>query len=108
MADQTIQVHSAGAVEYTFPATVTETNGKDISVDTVTMCLGTYNTPGTFVAPDVISRPTTSSVVVQLLVGGNSHAGNPYTPAAGVYWMWVFLTDTPEQVPRRGARITIT
>jgi hypothetical protein len=108
MADQTIQVFSAGAAEFTWTTTISETTGKDISGDAVTVCLGTYTVPGLFVTPDVISRPTVSTAVVQLLVGGNGHAGTPYKPSAGTYWVWVFLPDSPEQVPRRGARIIIS
>jgi hypothetical protein len=41
-------------------------------------------------------------VVVQMLIGGS------YRPTAGAYWLWVYLPDTPEHVPRRGARIVIS
>jgi hypothetical protein len=102
MATQQIQVYSAAAIEYTWPTTITEKNGKDISGDTVTVSLGTSQTPGRFVAPDVVTRPTPSTVVVQMLIGGS------YRPTAGAYWLWVYLPDTPEHVPRRGARIVIS
>lgn len=108
LAVQTIAVYSADAAEYTWTTTITELTGKDISGDTVQICLGSDVEPGTFVAPDRISRPTSSSVVVQLLVGGNGNAGTPYQPIAGKYYVWVFLSDTPEQVPRRAGEVVIT
>ncbi len=89
----------AGAVEYTWPLTVTEATGKDISGDTVLVSLGTYAEPGTWAAPDVITRPTPSSVVVQKLID------NTVTP--GIHWLWIVISDSPERVPRRGDRVTV-
>lgn len=124
---QTIAVHSAAAVEYTWPTVITELSGENITADAVVMCLGSFTTPGTFVAPDVKTTGTTTvgefvadgcacgcatidlpdstvlyQVTVKLLIGAS------LSPAAGNYWVWTKLTDTPESVPRVGAKITIT
>lgn len=95
---QTIAV-SNGATEYTWPVTVTETTGKDISGDTVQVSLGTYGAPGTWTS-GVLTRPTASSATVKLLVT------NTVTP--GTYYVWVKVSDSPEIVPRRAHRVTVT
>lgn len=99
---QTIAVHSAAAVEYTLPLTITETSGKDISAATIRMSLGTYTAPGTWVAPDVDTSPTPASRTVQLLIGTDP------TLLAGDYYVWTVITDAPEVVPRRHDKLTIT
>lgn len=98
ISTQTIAV-SLGAVEYTWPVTITETNGKNITGDTVQISLGTYDAPGTWQA-GVVQRPGNSTAVIQLLINN--------TVAAGSYWVWVKVTDSPEIVPRRCQRITVT
>jgi hypothetical protein len=87
--------------EYTYPTTLTEKNGKDISADAVVIGLSNvFDVPPTvWTTPDVVTRPSTSAVTVQKLI-------NSSTPA-GVYWIWVKVTDLPEQPPRQGARITV-
>lgn len=90
---------TAGAIEYTWDTTITASD--DISSDTVTMCLGGYDEPSTFIVPDVITHPTPTTAVVKLLVGGD------FVPASGTYWLWVKVTDSPEVIPRRGSRVTI-
>lgn len=96
---------SDGAEEYTFPVTITETTGKDISADSIVVALGTATSAGgTWFAPDVLTRPTVSTAVVQVLIGGSSGR----VPAAGNYFLWWKVTDTPEIVPRRSPlKITI-
>lgn len=94
---QTIRV-SDGAVEYSWPMTITATDGDDITADTVQVSLGTYSDPATWVTP-VITRPTPSSATVKLLIDD--------TTPVGTYWLWCKVSDSPEVVPRRGARIHI-
>jgi hypothetical protein len=69
---QTIDTRAAvGGVEYTWPLTITETTGKDISGDTVLLSLGTSSAPGTWQAPDRDPAQTVKAQrVVQLLIGG--------------------------------------
>jgi hypothetical protein len=98
---QTIAL-SAGAVEYTHPLTITETTGKDISGATIRMSLGTYTTPGDWSTPDTDTSPTPASRTVSLLIGDTRQ------PEAGDYWLWTIITDTPEIVPRRHDKLTIT
>jgi hypothetical protein len=99
--DQTVRV-STGAAEYCYPRTITETLGKNITADTVSVSLGTYDAPGTWVAPDVITRPTTSSAVVQMMINTIPD------PTRQHYWVWTKVSDSPEVVPRRSpGRITI-
>lgn len=95
---QTVNV-TAGATEYTWPLTLTEVNGVDISADTVQISLGSYDQPGDWTAP-VADHPTTSSVTVKLLIDDSVDVGE--------YWVWVKITDSPEIVPRRGDRVTVT
>jgi hypothetical protein len=110
VTDQVIDVYGAGAVEFSFPRTITETSGEDISADPVLVSLGSWTEPGGWVTPDRITRGTTDVggitqhwVVVQLLIGGD------LKPAADNYWLWTKITDSPETVPRRtSGRITIT
>ena len=79
---QTINV-TAGAVEYTYPLTITETTGKDISADAIQLSLGTDTAVGTWYAPDTDpTQAVTYQRVVQLLVGGS------FVPAVGTYWLW--------------------
>lgn len=89
---------SIGAVEYTWPFTITETTGKDISGDAAQISLGTYAAPGPWVT-GVVTRPTPASVVVKLLVSG---------VAPGTYYVWGRVTDSPEVVPRRGHCVVVT
>lgn len=93
---------SAGAIEYTRPLTITETTGKDISSATVVLSLGTYDEPGDWLTPDTDTAPSTSSRTVQLLIGDD------LKPAEGSYWLWSKVGDTPEVIPRRHDKITIS
>lgn len=92
---------TAGATEYTWPVTITETNGADISGGLVQIALGSYTDPGPWRIPDVITRPTPSSATVKMLLGNGA-------PTAGTYYVWVRVTDTPEVVPRRAHRVEVT
>lgn len=98
MTSQKIDV-SNGATEYTWPVTITETTGKDISTDTIQISLGTANTPGTWTT-GVLTRPAASSATVKLLVT------NSVTP--GTYYVWVKVADSPEIIPRKAHRVTVT
>lgn len=93
---------SLGATEYTWPLTITDVNGKDISAATIELSLGSSIAPGTWSTPDVDPAQTVKSQrVVQLLVGGS------FKPPAGSYWLWSRVTDTPEIAPRRQIQILI-
>lgn len=93
-----------GAVEYTWPLTISETTGKNIAADVIVLSLGTESTPGTWRSPDVDPAQTDHSQrVVQMLVGGTGFVG-----LAGTYFLWSKVTDTPEVVPRRHGRVVIT
>lgn len=96
---QTILVSDpAGAVEYTWPTTITADH--DISADTVQVSLGSYSEPASWVTPDVDDAQTdVNTRVVQKLV---TSAVNP-----GTYYLWVRLTDNPEVVPRRGHKLVV-
>lgn len=98
--NQTISI-SAGAVEYTYPLTITETTGKDISHATIQLSLGSYTAPGTWQTPDTDTTPVVSQRVVQMLVG------DTLKPPPGDYFLWSRVTDTPEIAPRQHDRITI-
>jgi hypothetical protein len=96
---QTVLV-SQGAVEYSWPVTVRETTGDDISADPVRLSLGTYTEPGTWVIPAVDEPQTdTSTRVAQMLIDA--------TVPPGTYHLWVRVTDTPEVVPRRAHKIVV-
>ena len=99
---QTIAVHSAAAIEYTHPLTITESTGKDITGATVKVSLGTYQAPGDWLTPDTDTHPTDAQRTVQLLIGDS------LKPEAGDYWLWTQVGDSPEVVPRRHDKITVT
>jgi hypothetical protein len=92
---QTINLTSEGA-EYTLPVTITEVLLKDISGDTVVMCLAGYDppTPDKYGPPAVTFRPGVNSVVVQALVTDPAMIGSDF-------WPWVKITDDPEAPARR-------
>lgn len=89
---------SLGAAEYTQPVTITESNGANISGDSVQISLGSYNAPGAWVN-GVLTRPSISSATIKMLVD------NSVSP--GVYYVWVKVTDTPEIAPRRALRVEV-
>jgi hypothetical protein len=95
---------STGGTKY-LSAVVTETTGKTITSDTFQVALTLEGAnPVTWQSPDVTQTVTTSSVRVKLLVG----ATGTLNPAAGAYYLWVKVTDTPEIEPIRiDERITI-
>jgi len=84
---------TAGAVEYTWPWTGTETTGKDITASTVELSLGTYSEPGDWLEPDVMVRSNVWSVTAQILVDDS------YLP--GTYYLWRSIHDAPEVLPKR-------
>lgn len=90
---------SGGAAEYTWPATVTETGGKDISGDAVQISLGTWDAPGVWKTA-VLDHPTPSTVTAKTLIDSS------VTP--GVYFVRVKITDAPESVPRRVLAVRVT
>lgn len=101
MARTQVIAVSLGAIEYTWPLTITEASGKDISSVTVELSLGSQTQPGVWKSPDVDTQDGTSTRTVQLLVG----AASVLTP--GDYWLWSKITDFPEVAPRRHEMITI-
>jgi hypothetical protein len=100
---QTIDVRAAsGGVEYTWPLTITETTGKDISGDLIQLSLGRPTHPGTWTAPDLdTTSASKASRTVQLLI-----TAEPARPS-GIYYLWSRITDSPEIAPRRHQRIDI-
>lgn len=97
---QTVLVTDA-AIEYTWPTTLTELAGADISGDAVAIGLGTWTDPPAVWADNpVITHPTPSSVTVQMLIDSSI--------APGTYYVWVRVTDSPEIVPRRGHQVIVT
>ena len=94
---------AAGAVEYTWPLTIIEKSGKDISLTVIKLAIGTYVDPGEWFAPDRDdAQPDTSQRVVQLLVGGTVR------PPNGMHYLWSQAQDSPEVVVRRHHGILIT
>lgn len=89
---------AAGGREYTWATTITADH--DIHADTVQVSLGSYAEPGTWVAPSTDpAQSNPNQRVVSLLIDNEI--------APGDYWLWVRITDSPEIVPRRGAKITV-
>lgn len=100
--DQIIDLTNGGC-EYTYPLTITENTGKDISADVIVISLGSPTAPGTWQAPDVDPpQANKAQRVVQMLVGAT------LKPISGTYWLWTKVTDAPETVPRRQVPIVIT
>jgi len=98
---QTINL-TASAVEYTFPLTIIESTGKDISGDVIQLSLGSSFAAGTWLSPDVdVAQSVNSQRVVQLLVGAG------FVPATGIYWLWSKVADTPETVTRRHNKVIV-
>jgi hypothetical protein len=90
MATQNIY-QSNGAVEYTWPLTITELQGEDISADTIQLALGTDTVPGAWKDPDTDDQGDSNSQrVVRLLIGAL------YQPAPGTYHLWWKIGDAPE------------
>lgn len=96
---QEIEV-SNGANELTWPTTVTELENEDISSDTISISLGTFDAAGTWQAPDAISRPTSSTAVVAMMVGTGT--------APGLYTLRVKIGDGEEAIVRRGAQVRVS
>jgi hypothetical protein len=94
---QTIDIRTVtGGREYTWPLTITETTGEDITGDLIQLSLGTLDAPGEWKAPDTdTSSDDGASRTVQLLVG------DTLRPPSNAYWLWSRVTDSPEVVPRR-------
>jgi hypothetical protein len=89
---------SLGAIEY-ITVDLADSAGQDLTGATVQMSLGSLTAPGAWLDPDVVTNPSTSTVLAKLLVG------EQYTPAAGVYWVWGRVVDSPEILP---ARLSLT
>ena len=90
-----------GAVEYTYPLTITEKTGKDISAVSISLSLGTLQAPGTWLSPaSDPSQTIKSQRVVQLLVSSD-------TVIPGEYYLWSKVEDNPEILPRRHSKIVV-
>lgn len=101
--DQEIRVSTGGA-EYTYPRTITEINGKNISTSVVQVALGTYDDPGgDWLPPHILDWVDTHTAVVQVLIGEGGTIPEP-----GTYYLHTRVGDTPEDVQRRSpGRIVI-
>lgn len=98
---QTIDL-TAGAVEYTWPVTITETSGLDITSDEIQVSLGQGDQPSdTWLDPDLDSSPQPNQRVVQLQIG------SALKPAPGTYWLWTRILDRGEVIPRKQLSIRI-
>lgn len=117
---------TAGAIEYTWPTTITELTGEDISADVLQISLGSQGAPGTWVTPDKTATgtitaltfrdlnpgiplpPATTDTTVLHWVSAQMLIGSDPVPALGDYYPWIRLADNPEVVPRRGNKICLT
>lgn len=110
---QTVRLTS-GEIRLTWPGTLTELRGADISADAVQICLGPEDAPGVApLSPDVLT-PQTTTVAEYVAQGGTNpfnlpptqklyqlvvqmFIGSGYvTPIAGSYWVWARLPDESE------------
>lgn len=93
---------SAQAVEFTWPLTLTELKGRDISSDVILLSLGSDQAPASWLpARNTSGSHPIDTREVQLLIPTD------ITPQAGDYWLWSQITDAPEVVPRKHFRIRI-
>lgn len=97
--NQTIPVSLTGA-EYTWPLTIIERTGKDITGAAVSLALGTDADPGTWHAPGTDTAPADNQRTVQMLVDASYPVGS--------YWLWTKVVDTPETVIRRQVQVVLT
>lgn len=119
---QTIPAHSAGAVEYTRTVYFTDLKGNNITADNLQFSLGTDEVPGTWKSP---SLQGSGQVNVGAYVDGGGQ--NPYglprsasfyqvygqllidaTVAAGSYWLWLKIVDSPETIPVRAYKVIVS
>lgn len=91
----------AGGLEY-IVVTITETDDKDISGDTVLLGVSDYYTaPSAWVTPDSDTAPELNQRIVGLLIGG------AIQPDSAVYYLWSKVEDSPEVVVRRHQRFLV-
>lgn len=87
---------SSGAIEFTWPVTIIEANGQDISQDAIKVSLGSYASPDVWLEPDADdAQEIKSQRVIQLLIG------DVLRPEKGTYYLWSQVGDGPETVIRR-------
>lgn len=110
---QTIDLRAeSGGVEYTWAVTITESSSppKDISTDILVVSLGTKTDPGTWQSPDIdeaganaagVAASVQNQRMFKLLIG------TTLRPAAGSYYLWSRISDSPEVAPRKHQKITI-
>lgn len=76
--------------------TFTEKNGQDVSSATILVGLSPTGTPfvppTTWITPDAITRPTTSTIKVSLLIDSDMTAGD--------FHLWAKVVDSSETLPR--------
>lgn len=89
MSIQRIAV-TAGAEEYV-TGLVEAADSEDLTLDAVQVAVGDYYAAsGQWAAPDSVTRPTTSSIQVSMLIT------NAVIP--GDYYLWVKTQDNPQVV----------
>lgn len=75
----------------------------DITGDPVSVALGTYDTPGTWHPADLVEQNGQPwQVRAGLLIG----SGLTYPP--GMYWAWIQLVDSPEELIKRATNLIVT
>jgi hypothetical protein len=105
---QTIDL-TGGGKEFTLPVRATELSGKDISLDVVRLGLGDPVRAAPRYVPDTLVHGTELSDDGVLLHWAEASLliGVSLIPALGTYWVYIKVSDTPEEVPRR-ADYTLT
>jgi len=91
------------------PVRVTDTDGRDISAAPIKLGYSQDPEvePTTWYTPD--AERASGSVTVRiplLLIGPDAPAGR--NPAAGEYYTWYWLTDTPEVYREKAGTFTVT
>jgi hypothetical protein len=95
---RTVRV-TAGDRDYVW-FTATESTGKDISADTVSVGFGTwYEPPSAPITPngasDQTQHPATSSVRVGLLIAASTGSDGAHVVLPGKYEGWIKISDSP-------------
>lgn len=92
---------SQGAIEDLWPVSVQELLGKDISLDTVTVGLGSAEVvPAAWQAP-IITWVSDSSFTASLRIDST------YPGTLDAYYFWVKVEDSPEVILLRAHKVVV-